>query len=501
MTSAFGRWHLEFEEIPSLPSLAWLARVKAGTVQVSHGRSVYVDDCGFFEGAWAGPPQVESVASATTVFGSGMVLEGAELIAVPPAHPFEPLYLANERDGTLVVSNSFVGLLQATGRELDPVRLYPPLFGLINRGLSYAVIELPTLTDPVTVHYFENIRIALDGTTAIRPKPREKPFANFAEYRDRLRDRVRATFENAPGHTPIVALSSGYDSTAVAAVAVHAGCRRAATFRTSWPWNGYQGEEDSGESTARVLGMSIQVFDRLAYQQLPNAPEAEFLATGMTGEDVVHRSMETALPQSILLTGYWGGAAWRGYPRSNLSRLDLSGASLGEFRLRADFIHLPMAAIGAINQPDLLRMRTSMEMRPYSVGGLYDEPVARRLAEEAGVPRGTFAVQKRAASQLIHRFGVDALSPSGRASFESFAGSEALSHLPRRATIRSRHRAAIKLAHTFHVDRLVAGLVERKWRGVHLEPVLGSLLLRWAVEEIRPRYAAIARGAAKVNES
>jgi len=495
VTSPADQWRFDFEQTPSLPPLAWLARVRQATVAVRHGAAVRVDEQSFFEGSWAGPPQIQAVVGAATVFGSGMVIHRGELIAVPPAHPFEPIYLATKRDGTLLVSNSFVCILSATGRKLDPKQLYPPLFGLINRGLSRAVTQIPTTTDPITVHYFENILIARDGTTSIRPKPREAPFRDFVDYRDRLRDRLRSTFENAPGYSPVVALSSGYDSTATAAVAVHAGCRRAYTFRTAWPWAGYHGEDDSGESTARTLGMSIQVFERLAYQGLPDAPEAEFLATGLTGEDVVQRSMEADLPRSVLLTGYWGGAAWRGYSRPSLSRLDLSGASMGEFRLRVNFIHIPMASIGAINQSDLIRIRSTTEMRPYSVGGLYDEPVARRLAEEAGVPRGTFAVQKRAASQLIHRFGIDALSPSGRASFESFAGPEALASLPRRDRLGRRHRAAIKLAHRLHADRLVAGLVERKWRAVHIEPVLGSLLLRWAVEEIRPRYAAVARAA------
>lgn len=498
MTAPAGQWRFEFERVPSLPPLAWLARVRKRRVAVICGRSVRTEDSGIFEGAWAGDSDISGAARATTVFGSGMVVDGDELIAVPPAHPFEPLYLATQRDGTLVVSNSFVGLLQATGRELDPDTLYPPLFGLINRGLAHAVIEIPTTTDPITVRYFENIWIAHDGSTTVRPKPREELFADFNAYRDRLRERVRSTFEHAAEYSPVVALSSGYDSTATASVAAHAGCRRAATFRTAWPWQGYSGAEDSGEATARVLGLDIQVFDRLGYQQRVDAPEAEFLATGMTGEDVVQRSMEAALPKSVLLTGYWGGAAWRGYPRANLSRLDLSGASMGEFRLRMDFIHLPMASIGATNQPDLLRIRTSPEMRRYSVGGLYDEPVARRLAEEAGVPRGTFAVQKRAASQLIHRFGLEALSPSGRASFESFAGSSALASLPRRDRIGRHHRLAIRIAHAVHADGLVSGLVERKWRGVHIEPVLGSLLLRWAVEEIRPRYAPLA-GAASVS--
>lgn len=498
MTSPASPWRFQIEPSLSLPPLAWVARIRNTVVQVTCGRSVRLDESGVFEGTWSGPPDLGAAARATTVFGSGILVDGRELVIVTPAHMLEPVYLATESDGTLVVSNSLVGLLCATRRDLDPKILYTTLFGSSNRGLSHAVVSVPTTTDPITVNFFENITVNIDASTTVRPKPREAPFRDFADYRDRLIEHVRSAFENAPDYQPAVAMSSGYDSTAAAAVGVRAGCRRALTFRTGWPWAGYQGEADGADVAAQALGLSIEHFDRLAYQQLPDAPEAEFLATGLTGEDVVFRSMEQALPSTLLMTGFWGGAAWRGKNRANLSRIDLSGASMGEFRLRVNMIHVPMPYIGGLQQRSLSAVRSSPEMRPYSVGGAYDEPVARRLAEEAGVPRAAFGVQKRAVSQKINAYGLEAMSASGRASFERFAGAEALARLPRKQTIGRRHRAAIKLAHALHADRLVAGLIERKWRVVHLEPVLGSLLLRWAVTEVRPRYAELDAADAEV---
>jgi hypothetical protein len=477
-----------------LPPLAWLARIRDLVVRVSCGRSVRLDDNGFFEGTWSGQSGLAAAARASTVFGSGILVDGRELVVVPPSHTLEPVYLATEPDGTLVVSNSFVGLLSATRRELDPGALYPPLFGTSNRGLSHAVQRIPTTTDPVTLNYFENVRVNVDGSTTLRPKPREEPFLGFADYRRRLVEHMRSVFENAPDNVPAVAMSAGYDSTAAAAVAAQAGCRKALTFRSGWAWAGYQGDADSCDVAAAALGLSVEHFDRLAYQQIPDAPEAEFLATGMTGEDVVYRSMEQALQSTLLVTGFWGGAAWRGRGRPNLSRIDLSGASLGEFRLRVDMIHVPMPYIGGLQQPTLSALGSSPEMAPYSVGGVYDEPLARRLAEEAGVPRGSFAVQKLAVSQRLNARGLEAMSASGRASFEQFAGVGTLARLPRKQTITRRHRAAIKVAQRFRADRLVGGLVERKWRVVHLEPVLGSLLLRWAVDHVRPRYSAAVSG-------
>lgn len=493
MTSPASPWRFEFQRSASLPPLAWLARVRDLIVAVSVGRSVRLDEHGFFEGTWSGAADLPATARSSTVFGSGIVIDGRELIVVPPSHMLEPVYLATERDGTLVASNSLVALLCATGRELDPGTLYPPLFGTSNRGLSHAIQAIPTTTDPITLNYFENLLVNIDGSTTVRPKPRDEPFAGFADYRDRLVGHVRSAFANAPGYSPAVSMSAGYDSTAAAAVGAAAGCQRALTFRTGWAWAGYRGHADSCDVAAAALGLSVEHFDRLAYQEFADAPEAEFIATGSTGEDVVYRSMERALSSTLLMTGFWGGAAWRGLDRANLSRIDLSGASLGEFRLRVDMIHLPMPYIGGLQQPSFSAFRSSPELQPYSVGGVYDEPVARRLAEEAGVPRASFGVQKLATSQRLNVYGLEAMSASGRASFEGFAGTGPLASLPRKKVIRGRHRAAIKIAHALHADRLVAGLVERRWRVVHFEPVLGSLLLRWAVGEIRPRYAEVAR--------
>jgi len=495
MTSPVSPWRFEFQRSPSLPPLAWLARVRDLVVAVNVGRSVRLDERGFFEGTWSGAPGLPAVARSSTVFGSGIVIDGRELIVVPPSHMLEPVYLATERDGTLVISNSLVALLCATGRELDSETLYPPLVGTSNRGLSHAVQATPTTTDPITLNYFENLLVNINGSKIVRPKPRDEPFGSFSDYRDRLVAHVRSAFDNAPGYSPAVAMSAGYDSTAAAAVGAAAGCRRALTFRTGRAWAGHRGDADSCDVAADALGLTVDRFDRLAYQQLLDAPEAEFLATGVTGEDVVFRSLERALPSTLLMTGFWGGAAWRGFDRTNLSRIDLSGASLGEFRLRVDMIHLPMPYIGGLQQPSFSAFRSSPELRPYSVGGGYDEPVARRLAEEAGVPRSSFGVQKLAASQRLNLYGLKAMSASGRASFERFAGKDALTSLPRKKVIRGGHRAAIKIAHALHADWLVAGLVERRWRVVHFEPVLGSLLLRWAVDEIRPRYAELVRSA------
>jgi hypothetical protein len=492
MTSPAAPWQFKYDVSPTLPPLAWLATIDKLTVNARCGSSVRITDQGFFEGTWSGPPGLDSIARQETIFGSGIVIDGRNLVIVTPAHILESLFMAHESDGRLLVSNSLVCLLVATGRQLREDVLYPPVFSAINRGLSHATIEVPTTTAPLINQYFENIVVNVDNSLTVRPKPRGKPPTGYADYAAMVSDRVASAFANAAQYGPVVAMSTGYDSTASAAVAARFGCTEAFSFRSGWPWAGYFGEDDYPDVAARALGLEVHVFERMAYQDCDDQPEAEFLATGLSGEDVVYRSMEPALHKRLMVSGFWGGGAWRGNDRPNLMRTDLSGASMAEFRVRMDMLHLPLPYIGAIHQRDLARIRKSDEMLPWRVGGVYDEPVARRLAEEAGVPRGSFGVQKRATSHRIHVMGLDALSPSGRASFEAFAGSDALRDLPRKKTMTPFHRVWMKTAHRLHADWAAAPVHDRRLAAVHLEPVLGSLLLRWAVQLTRPRYAEVA---------
>jgi len=459
------------------------------------GTSVRIGEQGFFDGTWSGPTRLESVARQETTFGAGIVVDGRELVIVPHAHILESVFMAHEPDGRLLVSNSLVFLLVTTGRELRDDVMYPPVFSAINRGLSHSTIEIPTTTAPLVDQYFENVVVNIDNSTTVRPKPRGKPARDFADYSAMLHDRVASAFANAPEHAPVVAMSSGYDSTAAATVASQEGCTDAFSFSTGWPWAGYEGEEDYPDVSAKALGLDVHLFDRLAYLACDDQPEAEFLASGLSGEDVIYRSMEPTLHKRLMVSGFWGGGAWRGNDRPNLMRTDLSGASLTEFRLRQDMIHLPLPYIGAIHQRSLARIRKSEEMLPWRVGGVYDEPVARRLAEEAGVPRGSFGVQKRATSQRLHVMGIQAMSESGRASFEAFAG-DALQNLPRKRAMTRWHRAWMKTAHRLRIDWAAESVHERRLAAVHLEPVLGSLLLRWAVAQTRSRYAEAAPEAA-----
>lgn len=499
--AATADWAFSATVEPTLPALAWVARIRPGVVEVACGNSVRVEPEGIFEGVWAGDDALESVASATTVFGSGVVRRGGDLLLIGPSHSFEGVYF-DESGGALVCSNSLVGLLVSTGRELDPRQPYPQIFlraaaikwfpqDTARGPLHGAGFDIPVIGGSVAAVYYENLRIGTDLTTEIEAKLRERTFTSFADYRQRLFAMTESVLAQARPREAVVALSSGYDSTATAAVAAQFGARRAISFadaRGSVP--------DSGEPTAEALGMKLEIADRLAYRRSRDLPEAEFLATGMSGEDVIFSAFEEQLRSGLLLTGYWSGHVWQKFTTPYgwwSAPVDVAGNSLTEFRLRTDFIHVPLPHFGAIQDPRMSTMANDADMLQFHVGGGYDRPVPRRLAEEAGVPRGTFAFSKRAANANLHRDGEPAFAPATLESIREFSRREGAEFgVPPRPRFGPLHRRAIRLAHRFHARPLVEPLLARRRSLVHFDPMPGNVLLRWAVSVVRPRYAAVA---------
>jgi hypothetical protein len=488
-------WRFAYEVSATLPPLAWLAHAAAGIVGVRCGRSVRRGITGFVEGTWVGPPDVGTLAHSTTVFGSGVVADGDDVLIVPPSHPCERLYTTRvPTGGGTLVSNSLVALLVAAGAELRPDALYPPIFATVADGVTRAMPAIHTTGAPLTGVAYHNYRLRPDGTLTVEERPRERPFASFDDYRARLTAALASAVTNSPGYEMVVSISSGYDSTAVAAVAAQVGCRRAVTFREGKPVRGSRSAADSGEAAARALGMAVQTFDRLEYLHRDDLPEAEFLATGMSGEDVVMIAMQDALRGTLLLTGC-EAFPLKGYPvHHGLYRADLSGCSLTELRLRTDFVHVPALFFGASEDRSLMTIAGSAEMRPWSVRQRYDKPIQRRLAEEAGVPRGSFATLKRRASASIHALGLAAMAPKSAEAVAAFAAAEGRPMPPgSRRTLGRRHRLALRLARMLHVEPLAAPLERRRRSLIHFEPALGSLILRWAVSVVRERYAELGR--------
>ena len=488
--AAHVAWTLKVTRSTDLPPMAWVLRARAPIAQMACGDLVRRIGEGVFEGTWTGESGEDGILGSTTTFGSGVLVDRGSLVIVPPSHLLEAVYVS-ERADVLFASNSFPGLLAAAQLELDPRVDYPQVFAQSGDGIFR--FSVPTLSEPVVVVLYEPMRLGADGSTTIASRPREAPFTSFEDYRTRLAGALSSAVANAPGFEPVATISSGYDSASMATLARDAGCRRAVTIAEGKPVSGSDRVSDSGEFVGRSLGMEVKSYDRLAYQRRDDLPEAEFMATGMSGEDVVFSSMGPDLHKAVLVTGFYGdGVWWLHMPKRALFwRLEQAGTSLGEFRLRTGFVHVAMPWFGAAQIASVQAIGRSDEMRPWFLGIGEDRPIPRRILEEAGIPRGRFAEAKRGVSARIHSHGPEALAPATVVSLRRFAAAEGRGLHFRNWPFPRWRRFAWRKARRLGAQRLADWLERPRRKAVRHDAQFGNLLLRWAVDVVRPRYADV----------
>ena len=245
-------WSFEYRPSADLPPLAWVARVRHPDVRVACGISVRRESSAFFDGTWVGGPELSSIVDSTTPFGAGIVARDGALFAVPAGHPCEGIYICRPDASSkeLFVSNSIAALLEATGLNLVRGVDYVSRFIKLAEGLPFTPIIVPTDGAPIEFHFFENLSVDERGQFAVVRKTRETPFASFEDYVTRLEAATASLFANARGYEPVIALSNGYDSTAMAVVAARAGLRRALTFASARPARTNEADvSDSGTRT------------------------------------------------------------------------------------------------------------------------------------------------------------------------------------------------------------------------------------------------------------
>jgi hypothetical protein len=442
---------IEFEPLATLPPLAWCAHARAGApVRVTHGPWVETRDAGFVEGAWDGDFEAFDVDRAGALAGSGARVRDDALVFAAPFHPLERLYVL-QRAGETRISNSLAFLLAEAGDGLD--LSHPDYFFDLVRDVR-AGIEAPPprlrtgAGHGVAMVRCSNLVLRSDATLHRIARPIGPPPTCYADYRGRLDGTTQRLAANAADprrratYRLVAACSRGYDSTASAAIAARAGCREGVTFVSSARRSGHplvgvaeSADDDSGADTLRALGMSVAAFDRGDLSRLPGHPLAEFFISSPAAiTDATALLMEDALRGSVFVSGRHGERYWgptRRCRRTAFRETDdchLSGHALGEFRLRAGFVHYPLPYVGALHGPAIHAITHSAEMRPWKLGtGYYDRPIPRRIAEEAGVPREGFGQRKLGAGM-----GWRELGQESERDFQDFLRSEVPAAVRRR---------------------------------------------------------------------
>jgi len=399
----------EFQLLPALPRLAWAARVRAGqpAVTILHGPWVETRKNWFVEGAWDAPFEAGDFDRSAVLAGSGGRATPAGVLFATPANLYERLQ--SVRAGAeLFVSNSLAFLLALSGDRLDPdhPHYYLDLLDSYRAGISRKEKYLRLAGGrAVALHDCGNLAVGPDASVVRVEKRWGAPPASYDDYAALLERTLGLVVVNAGDglrrwrYRPVAMVSQGYDTTAVAAVARRLGCSEAVTFRKSDSRSGYV--DDSGEAVARCLGYALTSYERNDYATMPGFRADEFYLEPW-GVDRNMAVMEAQVTGALLLSGRSGEMVWSRGLAGHWGLPDLQhpidgtpGCALGEFRLRVGFVHFAPAMIAAIHAPIIHAWNDAPVLRPWSIGGSYDKPIARRIAEDAGVPRHLFGQVKK----------------------------------------------------------------------------------------------------------
>lgn len=414
----------QYIKSPAFAKLTWLCQMRAGeqAALVYVGDSVEARPDFYCEGAWAGDFE-EGEFSSSFFTGTGARIDGDAILFSPPEHTLDRMYRYTQNDVS-IISNSLSAILSFINISIISSYLeYNDILGSPYNGLKHFRSEIP-LSDGshVTVHLFHNFRIDSNLLVTNVERNRYNEYHSFDEYKSYLDHSISSVFKNASSESrickyePITTISSGYDSTAIAALAAAQGCREALTFTHA---RGRGRPDDSGEKIGERLGLTVRCFDRLAYRMFDDMPEIE-----TQGAPCELSSAREVVSGRLLLTGFAGDGVWDrdpAYLGSDIVRVDASGSNWGELRLRWGFIHFPVAFLGIRELSRINMITKSKEMAHWTLGGDYDRPICRRIIEEAGVPRGSFAQEKKAAGVYATEEGIEnVMNPNSLVDFKSY---------------------------------------------------------------------------------
>lgn len=424
---------LLYHKIASLPRLAWCAVMHQNqdAIDVFHGRWVEVRDCFFVEGAWGGKFSDGDFDQSYLLMGSGGRTRDNEVVFCAPCHVHERLHIIHT-GLKLFVSPSLAFVLTMAHLKLDvnyidyQVDLLKMLFRMANH-----VGSIPTKNgERIDIYHYRNVAINRKLNVTVEAKPEPPEFTDFANYKGFLTKSLASIHENANDkdrhvkYSLLSTLSSGYDSPACAAIATEIGCQEAVTFRDARPQK-KRHIDDSGKKIGEKLGLKVKEYGCLEVLNKNGMPEAEFVACGDLGQDFHFSALEDDLKQKMLIVGCHGDSVWgriNKKPIKDIMRPTAAGSSLIEFKFRVGFIYVPLTYFGCLSLPSIQRISNSEEMKPWSVKGSYDRPIARRIVEEKGVNRHLFGQVKKATTILLNRHDsmLSRMNPNSAESFEQF---------------------------------------------------------------------------------
>jgi hypothetical protein len=422
---------LIYLKVESLPKFSWCAVITRHQKEckVFHGAEVEVHEDFFAEGAWKGDFNASGLLKATTICGTAACVKTHSVQFFSSSDTLSPLF-SIQTENIVFISNSPTFTLSASG--LEPNALHPfyayDFVRIFQSGLNCQSGHLPTNTKyHLKIHFHSLVNIDSSLEISITSHPLEEAPVNYSSYIKLLQGTFNNLINNSSDtrrrlkYETLALVSRGYDSVATACLAAEAGCKEAVSFTNSHKSNPNQ---DSGKDIAVSLGMSCAEYDRWGYLNNADCKDYEFAFSTIATNPAISL-LGNKLNGKILIGGTFGGLVWE-FPHTiaadNLIRPDvarISAFSQIEYRLRVGYQIFAPAMICSRHNRFLASLSISDEMKPWSVGGHYDKPIARRIAEESGIERNAFGIKKMASGHA-HFYDPNDLSQTGLREYEYF---------------------------------------------------------------------------------
>ena len=383
------------------PKLAWVAAIAhdSDAIVVNHGAMVETSENWVVEGVWAGNFEKGNFDKTDLIFGSGVRIRDGKAVFVTSGTCTDRVWYCSSNSHSFV-ANSLPAILAASGLSLNTERHYFRDIRTICNGINTYKKRIPVTEGEVYVHYYHNL-VYEDNGLKEKEKPDPAPhfdqFETYYLYLKNSAEKLASNMTHADRKNrvePFTTVSSGYDSCASAVVAMFAGANQAATIRQSASfWRG----SDSGEEVAKYLGIKAVPYDIKA-DYYPH----EYAVWAVSGRASILNWAQFDFPKPLcaIFTGCRGDAVWdRNTNIHNPFKVpSVSDMGICEWRLIAGVFHVVVPFWGIRHVAELQNISQSLEMKSWSLGGNYDRPIARRIVEQAGVPRNKFGVLKKNSS-------------------------------------------------------------------------------------------------------
>lgn len=428
-----------------LPKLGWYASIDQRTkqVDVEVGRFVEIDPAAnpqwVMAGMWAGDFAKGDFHESEHVYGSGLRVNGDEVVVVPAHSTVDRCVYA--RDGHVWhASNSLVVLLGRLGARLDPERDHrlwgeSMCFGVNNYLRQFSVVH-PRFS-VMSQLIWEALHLRADGQASYQFHDRPHTFSSYADYVAKFSGALTALWKNATDARrakPMRAVGSasrGYDSGTVLAIT------QPIVGKPMISWTAPRSNtrvpevvqklmksnlsDDDGSEISQKLGATPRYLD-LDYSKIPAELEAWCWATAQISPELAFHALLAEAEEHDVPTIFFAGHAGDGVWELGLSpimqtgqviRGAQSGYALIEARARYGVIECSAPYLFARSVQSMHDVSGSDEMKPWQLKNGYDRPIPRRILEERGVPREAFGWGKKAVAQ-------DMESPQGEALRELF---------------------------------------------------------------------------------